>query len=122
MANAANNGGKWIRTDKRLAIYLRDGFQCAYCGAVLEEGDTLLTLDHVTPQELGGSNKSSNLVCACKSCNSSKQDKPLRAFLACLAEQGVTVEDVPRQIRNRTRRSLRRYRRIAKTIVKNRKG
>jgi hypothetical protein len=114
--NAANNGGKWIRPSKRLAIYLRDGFRCAYCGAVLEDGATQLTLDHVTPQELGGSNHESNLVCCCKSCNSAKQDKPLRAFLAYLAEQGVDVTDVPKRIRRVTRRSLKKYKAAAKAI------
>jgi hypothetical protein len=119
--NAANNGGKWIRQDKRLAIYLRDGLCCAYCGAAMEMGDALLTLDHVTPQELGGSNKETNLVTCCKSCNSSKQDKPVKAFLACLAERGVDVSEVPKRIRRVTRRKLRRYRRMAKAILKARK-
>ena len=64
----ATNGGKWIRPDKRLAIYLRDGLACAYCGATMEQGDTFLTLDHVVPPELGGSNAPSNLVCCCRSC------------------------------------------------------
>jgi hypothetical protein len=99
--NAANQGGKWIRTEKRLAIYLRDGLTCAYCGAQMEQGDTQLTLDHVTAQELGGTNSETNLVCCCKSCNSAKQAKPLRAFLACLA-----------------RRSIRKWKRIAKAVLK----
>lgn len=31
-------GMNWIRKDKRLAIYMRDGMACVYCG---------LTLDHL---------------------------------------------------------------------------
>ena len=120
--NAANQGGKWIRPDKRLAIYLRDGLGCAYCGATMEMEDILLTLDHVVPQSLGGENKSSNLVCCCKSCNSAKQDKSLRDFLSYLAdEKGVDVTDIPRQIRNRTRRSITKWRRIAKAVIKARR-
>lgn len=34
MSNA--NGSKWIRPEKRLAIYHRDGFACIYCGATAE--------------------------------------------------------------------------------------
>ena len=117
MSNAANNGGNWIRRDKRLAIYLRDGLSCAYCGAVMEQGDTQLTLDHVTPQELGGSNDASNLVCCCKRCNSRKQDKPLRDFLAVLASEGVDTAQIPARIRRRTRRSMRKWRRIAKAVI-----
>ena len=44
----AENGGKWIRPDKRLALYLRDGMACCWCGASVEEGEHL-TLDHVIP-------------------------------------------------------------------------
>ncbi len=116
--NAANNGGKWLRPDKRLALYLRDGFCCAYCGAVMETGDTLLTIDHIVAQDLGGSNHESNLVVACKCCNSMKQAKSVKAFLACLAERGVDVSEVPARIRRVTRRKLRKYRKMAKAILK----
>nr|WP_295662232.1 HNH endonuclease signature motif containing protein [Polymorphobacter sp.] len=40
---------------------------CAYCGSVER-----LTLDHVIPRILGGSDDGANLVPACRSCNSSK--------------------------------------------------
>ncbi len=40
--------GCWCRQDKRLAIYLRDGFRCLYCLADLHGADpTDITLDHV---------------------------------------------------------------------------
>jgi len=120
--NAANNGGKWIRADKRLAIYLRDGLSCAYCGAEMEHGDTQLTLDHVAPQELGGSNEAENLVCCCKRCNSAKQDKPVKDFIAYLAEQSIDTSDVPARIRRRTRRSIQKWRRVAKQIIAARKA
>ena len=41
--------------------------KCAYCGS---EED--LTLDHVTPRSLGGSDTTDNVVCCCRSCNQSK--------------------------------------------------
>lgn len=63
MARARNQGSKWIRRSTRLAIYSRDGFCCAYCGATAETG-AALTLDHVQACELGGSNEPTNLVAA----------------------------------------------------------
>lgn len=69
--------GRWIRVEKRLAIYLRDGFLCAYCGSALQDAAPAdVTLDHLLPRSAGGSNDATNLVTACRSCNSSRQDKP----------------------------------------------
>lgn len=66
------NGSKWIRRDKRLAIYLRDDFTCRYCGEQLKSNQ--LTLDHVIPRTIKLDNSSTNLVTCCKTCNSKKQD------------------------------------------------
>lgn len=71
------NGSKWIRPEKRLAIYIRDGFRCAYCGRDLKDADpSEVTLDHLLPRVAGGSNQATNLITACRSCNSSRQDTP----------------------------------------------
>ena len=48
-------------------IFKRDGFKCQYCGTEKE-----LTLDHLVPKAKGGKTSWSNLVTACKSCNSKK--------------------------------------------------
>jgi 5-methylcytosine-specific restriction endonuclease McrA len=105
MARTRNQGSKWIRPAKRVAIYLRDGMACAYCGLHLEAG-IVLTLDHVVPCELGGSNEASNLITACLSCNSSKQDRPLGAFLATLLDRGVDVAHLGERITAHTARDL----------------
>lgn len=69
--------GRWIRAEKRLAIYIRDGFACAYCGRDLRNAAPAdVTLDHLLPRSAGGTNDATNLVTACRSCNSSRQDKP----------------------------------------------
>lgn len=71
------NGSKWIRPEKRLAIYLRDGFICAYCGRSLKGAEPHdLTLDHLLPRSTGGGNDATNLVTACGNCNYSRQDRP----------------------------------------------
>ena len=69
-------------------------------------GSAGVTLDHVTPRELGGSNHESNLVTCCLSCNSAKQDLPLRKFLRVLADRGVDTTKIARRIRTVTRRTL----------------
>ncbi len=58
------HGMNWIRREKRLALHLRDGLVCVYCGAAGEDGGQL-TLDHLRPVSKGGTNDASNLVTAC---------------------------------------------------------
>ena len=100
-------GSKWIRPEKRQAIYERDERSCCYCGRHESELDEALTLDHVRPVELGGGNEAANLVTCCRRCNCAKQDLPLRAFIQRLREWGVE-DDIARRVRNATRRALRR--------------
>jgi hypothetical protein len=102
----ANQGSKWIRRNKRFAIYARDDHRCVYCAADL--ASEVATLDHVLACELGGTNHETNLVTACLSCNSSKRDLPLSAFLTTLADKGMDPVKVRRNVRNATRRQLRR--------------
>lgn len=113
----AGQGSKWIRKDKRLAIYLRDGMTCCYCGATFDEVSRSLTLDHVVAVELGGGDDSDNLVTCCLSCNSSKQDRPMRQWLAALRDKGVDTEQMAARVRTLTRRSLKSYRVMAKQIL-----
>lgn len=61
-------------------IWAADGFMCVYCGAKM--GDTMLTMDHFEPLELGGKNDSSNLVSACRSCNKKKGNQVPEAWMA----------------------------------------
>ena len=68
-------GMNWITQKKRLAIYLRDGLACAYCGASVETG-AQLSLDHLIPHSEGGTNHESNLVTCCSRCNSSRGARP----------------------------------------------
>ena len=54
----------------RQAIKEKWNYECAYCGS--EEN---LTLDHITPRSKGGSERVTNVLCACHSCNQSKGHK-----------------------------------------------
>lgn len=52
----------------RFEVLRRDNHSCRYCHAT----DSPLTVDHVLPVALGGSDDPSNLVAACKDCNAGK--------------------------------------------------
>jgi hypothetical protein len=101
-------GMNWIRQEKRLAIYLRDGLACAYCGHAVEGGASL-TLDHLKPHSHGGGNEETNLVTCCHRCNSSRGDRSVRSFCRAVAgylNHGVTSEEIERHVRNAARRAL----------------
>jgi hypothetical protein len=55
----------------RFEVLRRDGNRCRYCGASTDDG-ARLTIDHVTPVALGGSDDPGNLVAACVDCNAGK--------------------------------------------------
>lgn len=66
----------------RFNLFLRDHFQCQYCGA---PGD--LTFDHVTPRAYGGRTTWENVVTACAPCNLKKGGRtPREAGLHLLQE------------------------------------
>ncbi|MEZ4870747.1 MAG: HNH endonuclease [Bdellovibrionales bacterium] len=54
-------------------IYLRDKYNCQYCGE--EFSYRSLTLDHVVPLSRGGHHNWENVVTACGPCNNKKADK-----------------------------------------------
>lgn len=57
----------------RVAVFLRDGYKCRYCGELATEPEC----DHITPLSLGGKSVMDNLATACMPCNRSKGAKPL---------------------------------------------
>lgn len=72
----------------RYEVLKRDNHTCRYCGGVAP--DVVLTVDHVTPVALGGSDKPNNLVAACRDCNAGKSStSPTDTLVA-----DVQVEDM----------------------------
>lgn len=63
----------------RYEVLRRDNHTCRYCGGT--PPDVALTVDHVIPITLGGTDDPNNLVAACRDCNSGKSasnpDQPL---------------------------------------------
>lgn len=67
------NGTMQIRSffdDERYK--LENGTHCVYCGS-----QTNISVDHMFAKAHGGADSSDNLVCCCRSCNSSKGDSDL---------------------------------------------
>ena len=69
-ARKRNQGGSGVTQEQWEEILEDHGHACAYCGS---EGP--LHMDHVQPISRGGSHDASNVVPACKPCNSSKNDR-----------------------------------------------
>jgi 5-methylcytosine-specific restriction endonuclease McrA len=107
-ARNPTQGMNWIRPVKRLAIYLRDGLACCWCGATLEDG-VILTLDHLKPNIKGGTNDADNLVTCCHRCNSSRGKRGMTAFAKAVASylnHGVKPETILTHIQRQRRRVL----------------
>lgn len=105
---ARNQGMNWIRQTTRLAIYLRDGLACCWCGDAVENG-AQLTLDHVVPHSKGGSNDPANLVTCCHRCNSSRGSRSVPKFAAAVAgylNHDADAAEIIRHIRATVRRQL----------------
>jgi hypothetical protein len=72
----------------RFEVFRRDGFACRYCGATAS--DAPLTIDHVVPVALGGTDDPGNLATACKDCNAGKSSSsPDPRWLAEIAQHAA---------------------------------
>lgn len=77
-----NYKGDWKR--KRLRVLERDQWRCQWCGEDLKQHGIVATVDHVTSIKLGREQgwteeqiwEQGNLIASCKSCNSSRSDRP----------------------------------------------
>jgi 5-methylcytosine-specific restriction endonuclease McrA len=63
---------RYVRLSRRAAftrfnVFLRDQFECQYCGDASE-----LTFDHLIPRSRGGMTRWGNVVTACAACNLEK--------------------------------------------------
>jgi hypothetical protein len=112
-------GMNWIRQEKRLAIYLRDGMACAWCGKGVEQGATL-SLDHLTPHAKGGENHESNLVTCCTTCNSARGKRSQIGFARAVAQyinHGVTAVQIMAHVNRVTCRSLKPHMNEARDLI-----
>jgi hypothetical protein len=111
---------RWIRPTSRLAIYLRDGMACAWCGFAIEDG-AVLTLDHCKPRIKGGTNEPSNLVTSCVKCNCSRQDRSMSSFAKSVSKYSMSnTKDIINHIAVTRKQDLRGYRKEARDLMKRR--
>jgi len=85
----------------RKNVIARDKRRCQYCG--VSKGS--MTVDHIIPRVLGGSDTWENLVCACSRCNNRKGDntpdeagmrlqrRPFRPSLITFLQRNVTISE-----------------------------
>lgn len=72
LAKVLANSKKIPRVTNKV-LFARDRYRCAYCGEKFHEA--ALTRDHIIPKKAGGKNTWTNLISACKPCNSRKADR-----------------------------------------------
>jgi 5-methylcytosine-specific restriction endonuclease McrA len=75
-ARKAAASGSGITAKQERQLKEEYSHRCAYCGK-----QKPLALDHVVPLSRGGAHDISNVVPACKSCNSSKHNKSLLIWM-----------------------------------------
>jgi HNH endonuclease len=115
-------GMNWIRQEKRMAIYLRDGCACAWCGKGVEQG-AQLSLDHIVAHSRGGSNNESNLVTSCMDCNRSRSARSAAKFadiIAAYLNHGIEGKAILANVRKLSKRSLKPYMTEAKELISRR--
>jgi hypothetical protein len=95
----------------RYEVLRRDNHTCRYCGAAAPR--TPITIDHVTPVSLGGSDQPDNLVAACRDCNygkaSSSPDAPLVADVKQADMKWARAMIRVARARSRQRKKAERY-------------
>jgi molybdenum cofactor biosynthesis enzyme MoaA len=74
------NYSERISKDEWLNVMKRTNFHCAYCGVKGSKDNQPLTLDHIYPKSLGGTEHPANLVASCRRCNLAKGNKTADDF------------------------------------------
>ena len=77
----------------RSNMFLRDMYQCQYCGDVFQHHD--LTLDHMIPRAQGGKTTWENCVLCCISCNSIKGNRELYEIRSGKFPHGMVLAKKP---------------------------
>lgn len=95
----------WLPDKVIKAIKERDNYTCLYCGVKVVGFNC--TLDHVVCRAEGGTDEASNLVVACRSCNSRRRALRVAAFVRKVAaELGLVVRTILRRIKRALQRPL----------------
>ncbi|HYE07923.1 MAG TPA: HNH endonuclease [Planctomycetota bacterium] len=100
---------KLFQLPTKKAVFIRDNFECQYCGARVTMNSG--TRDHVVPRSQLGPDSLSNVVTSCKPCNGSKADRtPLQAGLQLRTQpRPLTDEEKIRCVLKSCRAKERQY-------------
>lgn len=71
--NAPKGNKKFLKPYGRYNVWIRDGKTCQYCGKPITFKE--MECEHVHPQSKNGETSWTNIVAACRKCNSKKADK-----------------------------------------------
>lgn len=93
--------------EKRVLILERDNYKCSYCMKELNRDE--FYIDHVFPRSKGGHNFRSNLLTACKSCNTKKNDQNPEDFLLGNYRSGLLLQDEYLQQRDKIKELSKTY-------------
>jgi 5-methylcytosine-specific restriction endonuclease McrA len=63
-----------MRESLRQLVRERCGFRCSYCGTTELDVSSELTVDHIQPRSLGGTDDLDNLLYCCHACNEFKSN------------------------------------------------
>src|ERR1043165_9306854 len=73
--------------DTRAQVWAKTHGHCWYCGKLMNPWNDF-TIDHMDPRTQGGGDEITNLVPACKSCNSRKNAKTVEEYRGYLMAKG----------------------------------
>jgi 5-methylcytosine-specific restriction endonuclease McrA len=110
---------KW-KQQMVIRLKARDGENCWLCALRLKEGD--ITIEHLIPRSLGGTDEESNLVLCHRPCNRHLADRPLERKLQMRdrwhlqARQILELRALARQ-RSKARQTAERQRRLNRTVA-----
>ncbi len=75
------------------AIERRDGRGCVWCSKPIGAHHPDATVEHVHPQNHGGTDHLDNLLLACMLCNSERQSVPADEWAQVCRDRGQTVRE-----------------------------
>jgi len=81
-ARLAHKQSKWVYLRTRLAE--AQNWKCCFCGVYMTEvrgKNNSVTVEHVTPKSMGGTDHHDNLAASCNRCNNSRGTKDVTKFV-----------------------------------------
>lgn len=98
----------------RFEVLRRDNYTCRYC----RSEENALTVDHVTPVALGGTDAPNNLVAACRDCNAGKaSNAPGEQTLSMLTDAQIAYEKARAVVMAREEKAARAKRKVYKQFL-----